>query len=64
MAMPAELNTTVVVKLEFKSADGKVHRKATYDGATAIKVANVIGDILDLATKLDAHQSGEVHRES
>lgn len=54
-AMPiAESTSSVKVTLEFKCAEGKVRRTASYDGATAVKVANMIGDLLDLATKLDA----------
>jgi hypothetical protein len=48
MALPAELNTTVAVTLEYRSPDGKVHRRVMYEGHQAVKVANLVGDLLDL----------------
>lgn len=62
-AMPvAESTSSVKVTLEFKCADGKVKRVAHYGGSTAVKVANMIGDLLDLATKLDALGKTEVQK--
>lgn len=58
-AMPiAESTSSVKVTLEFQCADGKVKRVAHYDGSTAVNVANIIGDVLDLATKLNAAKAG------